>query len=140
AGGGGGGSGGGWGGGMGGGGGRGPLGELWGAVVESLSRAGPWEPGELGFAKGDRVAPKQVASRLPHVDAAARGVGLGEFEVYVSAARAGMARAVPLEVPVLYLGEDVARAETADARLALALALAAARQRLGPVGGMAGDD
>ena len=119
---------------------RGALGDLWGAVVESLTRGGPWEPGELGFGKGDRVAYKQLAARLPQVDAAARGVGLGEVEVYVSAARPGMARAVPLEVPVVYLGEDVARADTPDARLALVLALASARQRLGPLDEMSPED
>ena len=119
---------------------RGPLGDVWSAAVESMTRAGPWEPGELGFGKGDRVAHKQLASRLPNVDAAARGVGLAEFEVYVSAARPGVARAVPLEVPVLYLGDDVARAETPEARLALGLVLAAARQRLGPLEDMNPDD
>jgi hypothetical protein len=58
-------------------------------------------------------------------------MGLGELEVYVSASKPGFARAIPLETPALYLGEDVARADTLEARNALVRAAADVKLRSG---------
>ena len=58
-------------------------------------------------------------------------MGVGDVEIYISPAKPGFARAVPLETPALFLGEDVAKAETLDARNSLVRAVVAIKLRLG---------
>ncbi len=105
--------------------------ELWAAAVETLTKMSDHEPAQLGFTRSDKIPPRLLAKSYPAVDAAARLFGLGDIEVYVATARAGFARAVPLDTPTLFLGEDVAQAESTQARVALGKALAAARLRTG---------
>jgi tetratricopeptide (TPR) repeat protein len=107
------------------------LGELWQTVAESAAPG--QDPAQLGFTKGDRVAQKAMAQRAPAVDAVARAFGLAELEVWISPSRPGFARALAREVPVVLLGEDVAKGAGAEARLALARAVAYARTRGGPL-------
>ena len=105
---------------------RAPWTEVWAAIAESVS---PGEPSQLGFGKPDRIAWKTLAQKAPAVDAVAKLFGLGELDLWVSPARAGVARVLVREVPIVLLGEDVARPRGAEQRLALARTLALVRTR-----------
>jgi len=112
---------------------RSPLTEAWLAVAESAARAGETEAAALGFARGDRIAPRAVAKQAPAVEAAQRLIGLGEIDLYVTAGRTTFARTIGLEVPLVLLSTDVARGETLEARALLGRTMAAARLRSAPI-------
>jgi hypothetical protein len=112
---------------------RSALTEAWLALAESAARAGETEPAALGFARSDRIAARAVGKQAPGVEAVQRALGVGEIDLYVTAGRTTFARAIGLEVPLVLLSADVARAETPEARALLGRTLATARLRAAPV-------
>jgi tetratricopeptide (TPR) repeat protein len=119
---------------------REPWIDLWLAIAESAARLGAHEPAQLGFVKGDRVAPKVVAQKHPLVDAWLRAFAIEEVDLYVSTSRAGYARGIALETPALFLGADVAKGETPQARFRLGRALAELHERSGALEDGSDDD
>jgi tetratricopeptide (TPR) repeat protein len=112
---------------------RGLLADAWAALADSAARAGEVDPAALGFGRGERIAARAVAKQAPAVENAQRLLGLGEVDLYVTAARTTFARAIGLESPIVLLSADVARAETLEARALLGRTLAAARLRSAPL-------
>jgi hypothetical protein len=111
----------------------GPMWALWDALADAVAALGAHEPAQLGFGRGDRLALKNLPRQYPVLDAWLRAAGLTDVDLYVSASRAGVAVAVPLEAPLVFLGEDVARGEGLAARARLGRVLAAAKLKAGPL-------
>ncbi|MFH0903510.1 MAG: tetratricopeptide repeat protein [Pseudomonadota bacterium] len=107
------------------------LTDVWSSIAAAFSRLHPHEPAQLGFSKRDAVAAKALAREFPAVSALAAMAGIEDFDVYVSASRPGFVRSLALDTPVLYLGTDVARAETPEMRCALARAMSQTALRCG---------
>jgi len=118
----------------------GPLAEIWSHVAEAAARCLPHEPGQLGFARGDRRTGRALAREFPTVASVADALGVGAFEVYVTDEKRLYARVVSLEKPVLYLSGDVALGAGAPERFLLGRAFAMARDRSGTLADLRGDD
>src|SRR5690606_5830925 len=115
--------------------------ELWSLIAPAVCAALPGEPGQLGFARGDRVKGKDLERRYPAVLALLRALGCEEPEVLVSSSRSRIARVVGgADRWALYLGEDVARAGDAEARFFLGRAVALLRERTGPLADLADEE
>ena len=96
----------------------GPLAELWRAIAPSVQQVTGVDPGKLGFARGDKLAIKKLGS-YEALAAALAAFGLDDIELYVSAARPGIARSLAGDTPVLVLGADVAAGSTPEGRFQL---------------------
>jgi golgin subfamily B member 1 len=118
----------------------GALRELWAVIADAVARMLPHEPGDLGFARGDKVAGRHVDKRFPRLAKMTRWIGPPAFELYVSAARGRYARVVSTDKPTLFVSEDVAEALTAQGVFALGRALALLRLRAGPLSELRGDE
>jgi hypothetical protein len=77
------------------------------------------DAGKLGFARGDRIALKKLGDKLEPVARALAAFGIDDVDIYVSASRNGVARALAGETPILCLGADVAAATTPNHRFLL---------------------
>jgi tetratricopeptide (TPR) repeat protein len=97
----------------------GPLLDLWRAVAPAVQVATGVDAGKLGFGRGDRFAVKKLADKYEPLAAALACFGIEDVEVYISAGRAGFARALAAETPILLLGADVADARAPAQRFAL---------------------
>ncbi|MGE3544102.1 MAG: hypothetical protein AB7L28_09220 [Kofleriaceae bacterium] len=91
---------------------REPLDELWFAIAPAVRLAMGVDPGTLGFARGDRVAVKKLGDKYRSLATALAWFGIADADIYVSANRQGVARALAGETPVLCVGADVAAATT----------------------------
>ncbi|MBS1118113.1 MAG: Tetratricopeptide 2 repeat protein, partial [Deltaproteobacteria bacterium] len=89
----------------------GPLAELWRAIAPAVQVATGVDAGKLGFSRGDRVALKKLGDKYEPLATALACFRIEEIEIYISAARGGVARALAAETPILCLGADVAAAK-----------------------------
>lgn len=97
--------------------------ELWRALAPAVTAALAIDPAKLGFVRGDRVALKALGKKHEGLAAALAAFGVGDVELYVSDARAGQARVLSADTPILCCGSDVAAGATAGARFALGRAV-----------------
>jgi tetratricopeptide (TPR) repeat protein len=103
---------------------HGGLAELWRAIAPAVQVATGVDVAKLGFARGDRIAVKKLGDRYEPLATALACFGVDDADVYVSAARAGTARALAAETPILCIGADVAAASQPVARWLLGRAVA----------------
>jgi tetratricopeptide (TPR) repeat protein len=103
---------------------RGTLAELWRAIAPAVQVATGVDAGKLGFARGDRVALKKLGDKYEPLATALACFGVEDVDIYISALRAGMARALAAETPILCLGADVAAAAQPSQRWLLGRAVA----------------
>jgi hypothetical protein len=102
----------------------GALVDLWRAIAPGVQVAIGLDPGKLGFARGDRIAIKKLGNQYAPLATALFDFGVDDAEVYVSPNRAGVARALAAETPILCVGADVAAAVTPQQRWLLGRAVA----------------
>jgi tetratricopeptide (TPR) repeat protein len=102
----------------------GALHELWRAISPAVQVATGVDVGKLGFARGDKLAIKKLVDKYEPVATALACFGIDDVDVYISAGRAGFARALAAETPILCLGGDVAAAATSHNRFLLGRAVA----------------
>jgi hypothetical protein len=102
----------------------GPLVELWRAIAPGVQVATGVDAGKLGFGRGDRIAVKKLGDKYEALATALACFGVDEADIYISASRGGVARALAGETPVLCLGADVAAGGTGHQRFLLGRAVA----------------
>ncbi len=112
----------------------GTLHELWNVIAPSVQTATGVDPAKLGFVRGDKIALKKLADRYEPLATALACFGIDDVEVYVSAQRAGFARPLAAETPMLCLGADVAGATTSQNRFLLGRAVATLAEGLSTLG------
>ncbi|HEU4726665.1 MAG TPA: tetratricopeptide repeat protein, partial [Kofleriaceae bacterium] len=100
------------------------LGELWRAIAPAVQVAIGIDAAKLGFTRGDRVAAKKLGDKYAPLATALICFSLDDVELYISAARPGVARALAAELPILCLGSDVAAATQPQQRWLLGRAVA----------------
>ncbi|MBA2543532.1 MAG: hypothetical protein H0V17_28075, partial [Deltaproteobacteria bacterium] len=98
--------------------------ELWRTIAPAVQVATGVDAGKLGFGRGDKVPVKKLAEKYEPLASALMNFGLEDVEVYVSAARGGVVRALAAETPVLCVGADVATAKMPHHRWLLGRAIA----------------
>jgi hypothetical protein len=98
--------------------------ELWKTIAPAVQIATGVDAGKLGFARGDKIALKKLTPPYEPLASALANFGIENVEIYVSAARPGVARVLAAEPPVLCLGADVAAAKTPQQRWLLGRAVA----------------
>jgi hypothetical protein len=102
----------------------GALVEVWRAIAPAVQVATGVDAGKLGFVRGDKIAVKKLGEKYEPLATALGAFGIENVEVYVSAARGGIARVLAAETPVLCIGADVAAAKTPQQRWLLGRAVA----------------
>jgi hypothetical protein len=102
----------------------GPLHDLWRAIAPAVQVATGVDVGKLGFARGDKLAIKKLGDKYEPLATALAAFGIEDVEIYINAQRAGFARALSAETPILAVGADVAAATTPNNRFLLARAVA----------------
>ena len=102
--------------------------ELWATIGPAVAATLPGDAGQLGFARGDRLKGRELDRRFPAVPAVIRALGCDEPEIYVADGKPGYVKGVSGDRRALYLGADVAAAETSAARFALGRAVALLHQ------------
>jgi len=102
----------------------GPLAELWRAIAPAVQVATGVDPGKLGFVRGDKIAIKKLGEKYEPLAVALACFGVEDIEIYVSAERVGIARALAAETPILCIGADVATAAMPQHRFQLGRAVA----------------
>jgi tetratricopeptide (TPR) repeat protein len=90
--------------------------ELWRAIAPAVQVATGVDPGKLGFTRGDRVALKKLGDKYEPLATALACFAVEDVEIYLNPARAGTARALAAETPILCLGGDVATASQPQQR------------------------
>ena len=110
---------------------QGGLVELWRAIAPAVQVATGVDAGKLGFVRGDKIAVKKLGDKYEPLATALGAFGTENVEVYVSAARGGIARALAAETPLLCIGADVAAAKTPQQRWLLGKAVATLAEGLG---------
>lgn len=98
--------------------------ELWRTIAPAVQVVTGVDPGKLGFARGDRIALRKLGDRYEPLATALACFGIEDVEIYLSAERAGTARALAAETPILCLGADVAGASQPQQRWQLGRAVA----------------
>ena len=102
----------------------GPLVELWHAIAPAVQIATGVDAAKLGFHRGDKIPVKKLVGPYEATAIALACFGIEEVDVYISAARPGVARALAAETPILCLGVDVASARIPHQRWLLGRAVA----------------
>ena len=102
----------------------GPLLEIWRAIAPAVQVAIGVDAGKLGFTRGDRIALKKLGDKYDALACALACFGIEDVEIYINAGRAGFARALAAETPILLLGADVAGASLPSQRFALGRSVA----------------
>ena len=98
--------------------------ELWRAIAPAVQVATGVDAGKLGFVRGDKIALKKLGDKYEPLATALGAFSIENVEIYVSAARGGIARVLAAETPVLCIGADVAAAKTPQQRWLLGRAVA----------------
>jgi tetratricopeptide (TPR) repeat protein len=93
--------------------------DLWRAMAPAVTAAVAVDPGKLGFTRADRIAMKALGKKHEALAAVLAGFGVEEADVYVAESRAGVARVLSGETPVLCLGADIAAGGSREARFQL---------------------
>jgi len=115
---------------------HGTLAELWRAIAPAVQVATGVDAGKLGFSRGDRIALKKLGDKYEPLAIALSCFGVEDAEIYISAERAGMARALAAETPILCLGADVAAASAATQRWLLGRAVATLAEGVATLGAL----
>jgi tetratricopeptide (TPR) repeat protein len=102
----------------------GALAELWRAIAPAVQVATGVDATKLGFSRSDRVPLKKLGDRYEPLATALACFAVDDAEIYISAGRDGVARALAAETPILCLGADVAAAAQPLQRWLLARAIA----------------
>ncbi|HEX3473571.1 MAG TPA: hypothetical protein VHT91_00945 [Kofleriaceae bacterium] len=102
----------------------GALSDLWRAIAPAVQVATGVDPSKLGFTRADRVPLKKLGDRYEPLATALACFAVEDAEIYISAGREGVARALAAETPILCLGADVAAAAQPLQRWLLARAVA----------------
>ena len=98
--------------------------ELWRAIAPAVQVATGVDAGKLGFVRGDKIALKKLGDRYEQLATALGAFSVENVEIYVSAARGGIARVLAADTPILCVGADVAAAKTPQQRWLLGKAVA----------------
>ena len=106
------------------------LRELWRAIGPAVQVATSIDPQKLGFVRGDKIAIKKLGEKYEPLAVALACFGIEDVEIYISASRVGVARALAAETPILCLGADVASAAMPQHRFALGRAVAVLAENL----------
>lgn len=106
------------------------LRDLWRAIGPAVQIATGVDPAKLGFVRGDKLAVKKLGTQYEALATALVCFGVDEVELYISGSRAGIARALPAETPILCLGADVASGAMPQQRFALARSVAMIAENL----------
>jgi tetratricopeptide (TPR) repeat protein len=93
--------------------------DLWRAMAPAVTAAVAVDPGKLGFTRADRTAMKVLGKKHEALAAVLAAFGVEEADVYVAESRAGVARVLSGEPPVLCLGADIAAGASREARFQL---------------------
>jgi hypothetical protein len=103
----------------------GALVDLWRAIAPAVQVATGVDPAKLGFVRGDKIAVKKLGEKYEPLATALGAFGIVDqgLEVYVSAARGGIARVLAAETPILCIGADVAAAKSPQQRWLLGRAI-----------------
>ncbi|HEV7554072.1 MAG TPA: hypothetical protein VGO00_01390, partial [Kofleriaceae bacterium] len=104
--------------------------ELWRAIGSAVQVATGVDAAKLGFGRGDRVAQKKLGGAYEPLATALACFGVDNVEIYISSARAGMARALAADTPILCLGADVASAQLPHTRYLLGRTVATLAESL----------
>lgn len=115
---------------------HGALAELWRAIAPAVQVATGVDPGKLGFARGDRIAQKKLGDKYEPLATALACFGIEDVEIYISAERAGTARALAAETPILCLGADIAAATQPPQRWQLGRAVATLAEGVATLGAL----
>ncbi|HEY0986111.1 MAG TPA: hypothetical protein VGD80_03630, partial [Kofleriaceae bacterium] len=115
---------------------HGALAELWRAIAPAVQVATGVDVTKLGFARGDRVAQKKLGDKYEPLATALACFGIEDVEIYISAGRGGMARALAAETPILCLGADVAAATQPQQRWLLGRAVATLAEGVATLGAL----
>ncbi len=97
----------------------GALVELWRAIAPAVQVATGVDAAKLGFVRGDRLALKKLGDKNEPLATALTAFGIDDVELYISANRAGIARVIAAETPILCVGADIAAASTPEKRFVL---------------------
>jgi len=101
----------------------GPLLDVWRIIAPAVQTATGVDPAKLGFVRGDKLALKKLGDKYEPLATALACFGIEDVEIYISAQRAGFARALAGETPILCLGADVAGAQSSTSRFLLGRAV-----------------
>ncbi|HSR95486.1 MAG TPA: hypothetical protein VLM79_00395 [Kofleriaceae bacterium] len=115
---------------------HGTLAELWRAIAPAVQVATGVDPVKLGFSRGDRIAQKKLGEKHEPLASALACFGIEDVEIYISAERGGMARALAAETPILCLGADVAGATEPQQRWLLGRAVATLAEGVATLGAL----
>ena len=106
------------------------LRDLWRAIGPAVQVATSIDPAKLGFVRGDKIALKKIGDKYEALAIALACFGVDDVEIYVSASRVGVARALAGETPTLCVGADVASAAMPQHRFALGRTVAVLAENL----------
>jgi hypothetical protein len=112
----------------------GALHDLWRAIAPSVQVATGVDAAKLGFVRGDKVAVKKLGDKYEPLATALACFGIEDVEIYIGAQRAGAARALAAETPILCLGADVAAANTPHNRFLLGRVVATIAEGVSTLG------
>jgi tetratricopeptide (TPR) repeat protein len=106
------------------GGGGGALVDLWRAIAPAVQVATGIDVAKLGFARSDKVALKKLGPQFEPLATALACFGIEDVELYISASRIGVARALAAETPILCIGADLASGKAPTQRWLLGRTIA----------------
>ena len=115
---------------------HGALAELWRAIAPAVQVATGVDVAKLGFTRGDRVALKKLGDKYEPLAVALACFGVEDLDLYISAGRAGTARALAAETPILCIGADVAAASQPHHRWLLGRAVATLAEGVATLGAL----
>jgi len=115
---------------------HGGLAELWQAIAPAVQVATGVDASKLGFTRADRIAVKKLGDKYEALAIALACFSLDDAEIYVSAARTGVAHALAAETPVLCFGADVAAATQPQHRWLLGRTVATAAEGIATLAGL----
>jgi hypothetical protein len=106
------------------------LGEMWRAIAPAVQAATGIDVAKLGFTRADRIVIKKLGQAYEPLATALMCFGIEAVEIYINAARQGMARALAGETPIICLGADVAAAQLPHQRYLLGRTIATVAEGL----------
>ncbi len=105
---------------------------VWRTVGEAVAKLSGFEPSRAGFGRGQKLSTKGLARSHKQLAEIAGAFALGDYDLYVANARPGTARVVSSQgKAAVFLGSDIAKADTPAARFTLARAFAHVREGTG---------
>jgi hypothetical protein len=115
---------------------HGALAELWRAIAPAVQVATGVDATTLGFVRSERVTLKKLGDKYEPLASAFACFSVEDAEIYISASRAGVARALAAETPILCLGADVGAAAQPVQRWLLGRAVATLAEGVATLGAL----